>query len=219
MNNEFKKISSGNNQTVYVLESATSGVTSSASVASNSVAVGGVQKRRPKDSIIVQDYEKKIDPTKPRNFVAKNAKMGGAGQHKDKKRAEKQGDVKHKNKEQFVDEDHSTVGMNGKPFGMHSYSTLSKYDAVREAPIEMDPLDPMDPMIYGHDKANPAKLKYRMARAANQLQDLAQKSQNASALEWESISRHFDELKMNIEQIRHGIDELAKKRKKGGIGS
>ncbi len=37
--------------------------------------------------------------SKPRNFVAKNAKMGGAGQHKDKKKAAKQGDVKHKNKE------------------------------------------------------------------------------------------------------------------------
>ncbi len=34
--------------------------------------------------------------SKPRNFVAKNAKIGGAGQHKDKKKAEKQGDVKHK---------------------------------------------------------------------------------------------------------------------------
>jgi hypothetical protein len=34
--------------------------------------------------------------SKPRNFVAKNAKMGGAGQHKDKKKAEKQGDFKHK---------------------------------------------------------------------------------------------------------------------------
>lgn len=34
--------------------------------------------------------------SKPRNFVAKNAKMGGAGQHKDKKKAEKQGNVKHK---------------------------------------------------------------------------------------------------------------------------
>jgi hypothetical protein len=37
--------------------------------------------------------------SKPRNFVAKNAKMGGAGQHKDKKKAEKQGDAKHKNKQ------------------------------------------------------------------------------------------------------------------------
>jgi hypothetical protein len=37
-----------------------------------------------------------IPKDKPRNFVAKNAKMGGAGQHKDKKKSEKQGDVKHK---------------------------------------------------------------------------------------------------------------------------
>ena len=40
-----------------------------------------------------------IPTTKPRNFVAKNQKTAGAGQHKDKKRAEKQGDVKHKNKQ------------------------------------------------------------------------------------------------------------------------
>jgi hypothetical protein len=41
---------------------------------------------------------KKIDAAKPRNFVAKNAMKttSGAGAHKDKKRAEKQGDVKHK---------------------------------------------------------------------------------------------------------------------------
>jgi len=38
----------------------------------------------------------KKEAPKPRNFVAKNAKMGGAGQHKDKKKAEKQGDAKHK---------------------------------------------------------------------------------------------------------------------------
>ena len=35
--------------------------------------------------------------SKPRNFVAKNASLAGkAGQHKDKKKADKQGDVKHK---------------------------------------------------------------------------------------------------------------------------
>ncbi len=42
---------------------------------------------------------KGIEPPKPRNFVAKNAKMGGAGAHKDKKKAQKQGDTKHKAKE------------------------------------------------------------------------------------------------------------------------
>ena len=37
-----------------------------------------------------------VPASKPRNFVAKNQKTAGAGAHKDKKRAEKQGDTKHK---------------------------------------------------------------------------------------------------------------------------
>lgn len=39
-----------------------------------------------------------IPQSKPRNFVAKNAMKttSGAGAHKDKKKAEKQGNVKHK---------------------------------------------------------------------------------------------------------------------------
>ncbi len=41
----------------------------------------------------------KIPAAKPRNFVAKNATTSGAGAHKDKKKAAKQGDAKHKNKE------------------------------------------------------------------------------------------------------------------------
>jgi hypothetical protein len=40
-----------------------------------------------------------IPASKPRNFVAKNATTSGAGAHKDKKKAEKQGDVKHKAKQ------------------------------------------------------------------------------------------------------------------------
>jgi hypothetical protein len=42
-----------------------------------------------------------IPANKPRNFVAKNAMKttSGAGVHKDKKKAEKQGDVKHKQKQ------------------------------------------------------------------------------------------------------------------------
>jgi len=88
MTSEFKKIKD-NNDTRYVLETATAGATSAGVVAT---APG----KKRSDSILAQ--EKKETP-KPRNFVAKNAKMGGAGQHKDKKKAAKQGDVKHKNKE------------------------------------------------------------------------------------------------------------------------
>ena len=50
-----------------------------------------------------------IPASKPRNFVAKNQKTGGAGAHKDKKKAEKQGDVKHK-KDLMPTEDIQTEG-------------------------------------------------------------------------------------------------------------
>ena len=40
--------------------------------------------------------KKKQEAPKPRNFVAKNAIQSGAGAHKDKKKASKQGDEKHK---------------------------------------------------------------------------------------------------------------------------
>ena len=73
MTSEFKKIKN-NEDTHYVLETATSGATSAGVVAT---APG----KRREDSILAQ--EKKETP-KPRNFVAKNAKMGGAGKMKDK---------------------------------------------------------------------------------------------------------------------------------------
>jgi hypothetical protein len=92
-------------------------------------------------------------------------------------------------------------------------------EGISEAPIEMDPSEPMNPMIHSHDKANPAKLKYRMLRAAGQLKDLAARAENASPVEWEIMARQFEELKMNMEQIRHALDELSRIKRKGGIRS
>jgi hypothetical protein len=54
--------------------------------------------------------------TKPRNFVAKNMTTGGAGAHKDKKKAAKQGDVKHKN----------NVLAEGAEFGAYYYEKLAQ---------------------------------------------------------------------------------------------
>jgi hypothetical protein len=76
----------------------------------------------------------------------------------------------------------------------------------------------MNPMIIG-TKSNPAKLKYRMARAASQLKDLSDRASKASPGEWQRISRNFDELAMNIGEIKHALSELGKIRKKGGIKS
>lgn len=94
-----------------------------------------------------------------------------------------------------------------------------KKEDIAEAPIEMDPSEPMNPMIHSHDKANPAKLKYRMLRAAGQLKDLAARAENASPSEWQIMARQFEELKMNMEQIRHALEELGKVKSKGGIKS
>jgi chorismate mutase len=92
MNNEFKK-SKSNNETRYTLESMTAGATGSGSIATATGSSGKVQKR---GNILAQEADKKKDGPKPRNFVAKNAKSGGAGAHKDKKKEQKQGAAKHK---------------------------------------------------------------------------------------------------------------------------
>lgn len=66
---------------------------------------------------------------KPRNFVAKNAKMGGAGQHVDKKKAEKQGDVKHRKSfmAQEVDEGETWSKHNNKRAGGMSKKSVKSY--------------------------------------------------------------------------------------------
>ena len=89
MSKEFKKIVEGK-QTRYVLESATSGATSSAAVSSNSAAVPGIKRR---SSLLTPEAKQKV-PQKPRQGPLRP--QTGAGKHKDKKRDDKQGKAKHK---------------------------------------------------------------------------------------------------------------------------
>jgi hypothetical protein len=95
MNDEFKKLSQGD-VTRYVLENASGGGTSSGSVASVSMPMGGMQRRKGDNLIAQESDKKKVPASTPRNFVAKNAKSSGAGAHKDKKKEAKQGNIKHK---------------------------------------------------------------------------------------------------------------------------
>jgi hypothetical protein len=86
-------------------------------------------------------FEKK-EPPKPRNFVAKNAKTSGAGAHKDKKKAEKQGDVKHKKQSIPVDE-----GFFGDFFGSKKKSAaageLKPYMVYDKFTVYYDPSNDM----------------------------------------------------------------------------
>ena len=125
MNNEFKKTSS-KNQTTYTLESATAGGTSSGSIASTNG-----------DNLIAQESDKKKIPSStPRNFVAKNAKTGGAGAHKDKKKAEKQGNVKHKKP---LAEDHE-IQMAGSELQSIAKDAMNLLQLIKRY-SEMDGLD------------------------------------------------------------------------------
>ena len=98
-----------------------------------------------------------------------------------------------------------------------------KNKPVKEAPIAATD-DPMDPMIYGHEKANPMTLKGRILQTRKQLQELARMAESDSLSTWMEITKlakggMFMGLEQNLEQVRHGLEELAEKRKKGGVQS
>ena len=98
-----------------------------------------------------------------------------------------------------------------------------KINQLLETPIDMTG-DPNDPTIYGHKKANPMSLKGRIVQARNQLKELAQLAESDDLVAWERITRlakggMFMGLEQNLEQIRHGIEQLAAKRKQGGVAS
>jgi hypothetical protein len=81
-----------------------------------------------------------IPASKPRNFVAKNQKTAGAGAHKDKKKAEKQGDVKHKGKQ--FDENHvdeiSDQGLNNYRRQAHYAVQGHKFGSKKDEPNAAD---------------------------------------------------------------------------------
>lgn len=103
------------------------------------------------------------------------------------------------------------------------HNTFGKRDdELEEAPIQMDPENPNDPMVMPPG-LNPGKLSYRKQRAAAQLMDLArmaaQANEKNSAIMWDAIVKHFPELETNIRSIQHGQEELQKLRRKGGVRS
>ena len=102
-------------------------------------------------------------------------------------------------------------------------STHMKIQQLLETPIDMTG-DPNDPTVYGHERANPMSLKGRIVQARNQLKELAELAESDDLIAWEKITRlakggMFMGLEQNLEQIRHGIEQLAAKRKQGGIAS
>ena len=114
-----------------------------------------------------------------------------------------------------------------KRFGRYMISVEKAQELLKqmnEAPIAMDPAEPNNPTIHNHQKANTMSLKGRIMSARAQLKELAELAESDSLLAWEEICKKakggmFMGLEQNLEQIRHGISELAKQRRKGGVAS
>jgi hypothetical protein len=112
----------------------------------------------------------------------------------------------------------------GHSMGFKPGAGFSGTQPVEETPIAMDPAEPNNPLIHGHQQANPATLRDRIVRARAQLKELAQMAESDDLLAWERITQlakggMFMGLEQNLEQIRHAINELVKKRKAGGTQS
>jgi hypothetical protein len=103
----------------------------------------------------------------------------------------------------------------GKKWSVHLTGASPTNEDVNEAPLDFNKENPSASTVYGH-KANPGSIEYRIMRARAQIKELAERANSNELLVWESITKHFPELAMNIEEIRHGIEELAKIRRGGG---
>ena len=94
-----------------------------------------------------------------------------------------------------------------------------KLNQITESPLDLDPTTPMKSTIHSHQGANPGSIEYRIMRARRQLKDLAQQAESDDPRVWDHIARLFPELAMNIEQVAHGVGELSKIKKGGGVRS
>lgn len=108
--------------------------------------------------------------------------------------------------------------------GLQSNAPEGGHLSLGETPIEMDPAEPNNPTVHGHQGANSMSLKGRIQQARAQLTELAELAQSDNLIVWEGICKKakggvFMGLEQNLEQIRHGIHELAAKRKRGGASS
>lgn len=184
MNNEFKKLSQGN-ITRYILENASSGGTSSGSVASIPMPASGTRKRG--DNLIAQEADKNTIPSStPRNFVAKNAKSSGAGAHKDKTKTIPR---KEKHKKPFM-EDHTTASGG---WGHSSYDTYTAGNHGRGVAEEDDTEQELG--MAGSEL-------YGMAKHAKELLALVhQQSQGLEAWQQSKITKAADYLNSVLQSL------------------
>ena len=88
--------------------------------------------------------------------------------------------------------------------------------SLGETPLDFNKDEPMSSTIHSHQGVNPASIRSRMLRASKQMSELAEMAKSENPNVWQHLARLFPELSMNVEQVKHGIEELAEIKAKGG---
>ena len=138
--------------------------------------------------IITEAKTQKAEAPKPRNFVAKNAINTGAGAHKDKKKAAKQGDVKHKAK-QFAESQVDEI----------SLGDYRKKAAMQKAQSQMGAMFGRDP----EQKAKDLSTFYKREKGLNRLKARDEKSRKAEQdKQLADLVARLPQLKAEYEQMK-----------------
>lgn len=197
MNKEFKKIKS-KKETRYVLEAASVGATSSAAVATGPVGKKG--------NLLVQGKDDQ-PVVQRRNPVAANVNAaiggGGSGAHKDRKKAVKRGEFKHK-KDWRKDVDEG--------WGMNAYSTVAGSEPI----AKHVPEDNVDPGYIDQENSMTSSSLKSLYKQAVRLRDLIKKMGDNTTLEpWqqEKIAKASDYVNSVFRSIddEYGLDSLEEK--------
>lgn len=168
-----------------------------------------------------------IPPSKPRNFVVKNQQTSGAGAHKDKKKAQKQGQTKHKGKE-FAEAYGDVCRVCGQsPCNCtHIHESLEQRLArkirenVEQAEAARDPKTIQKEMAEiekrigvvrdAHSKAKniTKEVKYLdVTDIVVRIQQLAEKA-GADMAEFESLVSEVNDAKSHLESAVYALDDL-----------
>jgi len=93
---------------------------------------------------------------------------------------------------------------------------LYREHGLSEMAVNFNKDSPLDSEIHSHNGVNPASIRSRMLRAGRQLVDLAEMAKSDDPRVWQHLANLFPELEMNVEQVRHGIEQLAEIKRMGG---
>jgi len=139
--------------------------------------------------IITESKTQKAEAPKPRNFVAKNAINTGAGAHKDKKKAAKQGDVKHKKKDYAMESQVDEI----------SLGDYRKKAAMQKAQSQMGAMFARDP----EQKAKDLSTFNKREKGLNRLKARDEKSRKAEQeRQLADLVARLPELKAEYEQMK-----------------